>query len=628
MYYDAMRHQNAKVSPLPSPANINNAPSLGGVEVSEVDEEGEQEVSFNLNHTSEDALMLAGRIFVEEGVDFQVPFGSSATALKVSAHDTNPRHYREAMSSDNHAEWYKAMCEEMNSIYANGTWRVVYLPAGKKAVGSQWVYKVKHLPSGAIERFKACIVAQGFSQRPGVDFDETFAPTARWNAVCAILAIVAIDDMHLESVDISSAFLNGIVDAELYIKLPEGFPQQPDKDLACLPGDGPPVGCLLKGLYSLKQGAFLWHKRMHEVFTLLGFTRIISDPCVYVYLRDNVQIIIPVHVDDMTIASTSRPSILKLIDQLREHFDLRHLGPTVGLLGVCVDRDRPNHKLWIHQRPYATDILSCFSMLDSKPVTTPMDPNVKLSKSQSPQTDAEKEEMKNYPYLQATGALLYLALCTRPDIAFTVGVLCCFNSNPGLEHWKAVKHLLRYVRGTLDYKIEYSAAASTPSTNFFTMFSNADHGGNLDNGRSTTGTLLMMAGGAVSWSSRIQTIVAQSTTEAEFVAASESGHELCWLRNFLADIGIPQIGPSNLNMDNQSAISVSKHPEHMGRLKHLDRHWFWLREAVSDKKIAPVYIPTTDMTADLLTKSLTRELVEKFHRKMGIVGEWSQENLR
>lgn len=259
MYYDAMRRQNTKVSPLPPPTNINNAPYLGGVEVSEVDEEGEQEVSFNLNHASEDALMLAGRIFVEEGGpggDFQglrAPFGSSATALKVSAHDTNPRHYREAMSSDNHAEWYKAMCEEMNSIYANGTWRVVYLPAGKKAVGSQWVYQVKHLLSGAIERFKARIVAQGFSQRPGVDFDETFAPTARWNAVRAILAIVAVDDMHLESVDISSAFLNGIVDAKLYIKLPEGFPQQPDKDLARLPGDGPPVGRLLKGLYGLNR---------------------------------------------------------------------------------------------------------------------------------------------------------------------------------------------------------------------------------------------------------------------------------------------------------------------------------------------------------------------------------------
>jgi len=122
------------------------------------------------------------------------------------------------MASDNHAEWYKAMCEEINSIYANGTWRVVYLSAGKKAVGSRWVYKVKHLPSGAIKRFKAHIIAQGFSQHPGVDFDETFAPTARWNAVCAILAIVAVDDMHLESVDISSAFLNGIVDAELYVK--------------------------------------------------------------------------------------------------------------------------------------------------------------------------------------------------------------------------------------------------------------------------------------------------------------------------------------------------------------------------------------------------------------------------
>ena len=194
-------------------------------------------------------------------------------------------------------------------------------------------------------------------------------------------------------------------------------------------------------------------------------------------------------------------------------------------------------------------------------------------------------------------------------------------------HWKAVKHLLRYICGTLDYHIEYSATAADHAPQLFKTFSDADHGRNVDNGRSRTGMVLTIAGGAVSWSSKLQSVVLHSTTEAEFIAASETGHELCWMRNFLDEIGSPQIGPSELRMDNQSAISVTKHPEHMGRLKHLDRHWFWLRQAVFDGKIAPIYIPTVEMTADLLTKSLSRDLVDRFRRMMGIVGEISYDEL-
>ena len=256
-----------------------------------------------------------------------------------------------------------------------------------------------------------------------------------------------------------------------------------------------------------------------------------------------------------------------------------------------------------------------------------MDPNIRLSKSQSPQTP-EEEEMWTIPYIQVTGALLYLALCTWPDIAYSVGVLCRFNSNPGLAHWKAVKHLLHYVHGTLDYHIEYSASAASSSPSPFLAFSDADHGGNLDNGHSTTGSLITIAGGAVSWSSRLQSIVALSTTEAEFVAASETRHELCWLCNFLADIGMPQLKPSHLNMDNQSAISVSKHPKHMGCLKHLNYHWFWLRQVVHDGKVAPAFIPSKDMVADLLTKVLPWEMVDWLRWMMGIVGEPSREELQ
>lgn len=278
------------------------------------------------------------------------------------------------MASENAAEWHKAMVDEMNALKNNGTWRAVYLPAGQRAIGSRWVFKVKHLPDGAIECFKARVVAQGFSQRPGIDFDETFAPTARWAAVRTVLALAAMDNMHLESVDISSAFLHGVIDTELYMKFPEGFPEDVPSDVERKPGDGDACAKLEKGIYGLQQGANLWNRRLHEVLVKLGFTRITSDPCVYVYLRDDTRIIVPIHVDDMTLASKSRQAILKVIDELRGYFKLRHLGPTTGLLGVMVTCDRPKRKLWIDQKAYAIEILSRFHMLDSKAVAMPLDP--------------------------------------------------------------------------------------------------------------------------------------------------------------------------------------------------------------------------------------------------------------
>lgn len=267
-------------------------------------------------------------------------------------------------------------------------------------------------------------------------------------------------------------------------------------------------------------------------------------------------------------------------------------------------------------------------MLDSKAVATPLDPSARLSKADSPQTPEEVKEMHKVPSIQAMGALLYLAMCTRPDIAYAMGVLCLFNACPGPKHWKAAKHLMECICSTLNYKIEYSANAATSFPSHFLAYADADHGGNPDNGHSTTGSVLTIAEGAVSWMSKLQSIIALSTTEAEFVAASKTGCELCWLCNFLADIGTPQSSPLVLNLDNQSAVLVSKQPEPMGRLKHLDCHWFWLRQAVYDGKIKPAYIPSDDMAADLLTKPLARDVVDRLRRKMGIAGEFSRHDLQ
>jgi hypothetical protein len=195
--------------------------------------------------------------------------------------------------------------------------------------------------------------------------------------------------------------------------------------------------------------------------------------------------------------------------------------------------------------------------------------------------------------------LMYLVIATRPDIAHAVGVLCRFMSKPGPAHWKATKHLFRYLRGSVDYRLTYAPDPS--SSQLFTTYSDADHGGNPDNGRSTSAYVVKMGAGAVSWMSRLQSIVALSTTEAEFISAVSAGQEIVWMRSFLGELGCSFDAPSLLLVDNQSAIQVARNPEHHGRMKHLDLRFFWLRDMVNSGVIAVRYIPTADMAADLLT---------------------------
>jgi hypothetical protein len=262
-------------------------------------------------------------------------------------------------------------------------------------------------------------------------------------------------------------------------------------------------------------------------------------------------------------------------------------------------------------------MLENFGMADCKPVSTPMNPGITLTKSMGPPPDAPEDRKFRSTYLSAVGSLLYLSTMTRPDISYAVGVLARFNSNPGQQHWTAVKHLFRYIKGTLDYKLTFGPIS--PSAPLFTTYSDADYGGCKDSGKSTGGYVVMMGGAAVSWRSKIQPTLSQSTTEAEFVAAGEAGKELKWMRNLLNELGYGVTGPSTLYLDNQSAIQVCKNPEHHGRMKHLDLKYFWLRDEVARKKAIKVeYVPTGDQLADILTKPLGRVLVDKFVKLLGL----------
>lgn len=369
-----------------------------------------------------------------------------------------------------------------------------------------------------------------------------------------------------------------------------------------------------EGLYGLKQSGRLWYKKLAATLVQMK-----SDSSVYILDNGIIKVILPVFVDDCTLVSKSKSAIQELKQKLLAKFKLRDLGPTKLLLGVAITRDLSKHSISLSQKHYVEDILERFHMTDCKPVSTPMEPGLRLSVSQSPANDEEKKAMSSVPYINAVGALMYLAIATRPDIAYTVSVLSRFNSNPGPEHWKAVKHLFGYLKGTMDYSLTYSPSPSpSPSKERFEVYSDADHGGNPDTGKSTSAYVIKMGTGAVSWSSKLQSIVALSTTEAEYVSAVSAASEAIWMRQLLTELGYAPPSPSTLHMDNQSAIQVAKNPEHHGRMKHLDLRYYWLRDEVEKGTLAIDYVPTDSMVADILTKSLARVKVEEGCRQLGL----------
>lgn len=319
----------------------------------------------------------------------------------------DPVSFRDTLSRADAEQWTEAALAELLAHLRNGTWTVVELPPGKVDIISRLVFKLKINPDGTIDRYKARHVTQVFSQRPGFDYFEVFAGTPRFEAIRTVLALAACEDLTLRFIDVSNAFLNGEIDAEVYMRQPEGFER----------GGRNVVLRLNKAVYGLKQASRQWKVKLVEILVgQMGFKEIYSDASLYVYSRDGQRIILPVYVDDGMMASNSPQLLDWAVQELSKHVKIRDLGASSFLLGMLIERDRPQRMLAISQRHYILDMLVRYSMDKCESVKTPMNPSTRLSKAQGPQTDAERESMRDVPYAEAVGSLLYLARGTRPNI--------------------------------------------------------------------------------------------------------------------------------------------------------------------------------------------------------------------
>ncbi|MCP4491938.1 MAG: DDE-type integrase/transposase/recombinase [Gammaproteobacteria bacterium] len=514
-----------------------------------------------------------------------------------------PKTMSEATSSPEAALWKEAAQSEYNSLLENKTWDLVELPKGRKVVGCKWVFKVKHNADGSVERYKARLVAKGFTQKYGIDYDETFSPVVRFESVRALIALAAQQGMKLHQMDVTTAFLNGELTEEIFMEQPDGFLVRGKEKHVC---------SLKKSLYGLKQSPRCWNHALHDQLLVLGFAQSDADACIYVKQVNGELVILAVYVDDIILAAKGEETLSELKKQLSGKFKMKDLGELHYFLGVKVQQNL-NGSIWLGQEKYMENMLQKYNMDSCNPVSTPMEVNNnKLQESSS-----EDESADQNLYQSAVGSLLYLAIATRPDISAAVAHVAKFCSNPTQKHWAAVKRIFRYIKGTIHMGLLYRPSQDESGNEVF-GYSDADWAGDTENRRSTSGFVFKLAGAAISWRSKTQTVIALSSAVAEYIALAAATQEAVWLRRLMKNLQQQQNEPTLILEDNTSAISMANNPVFHGRTKHIDIKNHFVREKVKEKVVRLKYCPTKEMVADLMTKALSKELFELQRKGLGL----------
>ena len=542
---------------------------------------------------------------LNEPVDWMMAMEESLMAQMSEMEALEPPSLAVARKSPDWPAWEKAIREELDVLQAAETWETVSEPAGANIIDSKWVFRAKKDAAGVVVRYKARLVAQGFSQVPGVDYFDTFAPVACLASIRTVLAIAAAEDLEIHQIDIKGAYLNGELtnDEKIYMKQPLGYPVSPNLGEVCR---------LKKSLYGLKQAGRRWYQKLVEIMEKLGFKRCDVDQAVFYRRKGSTLIIVLVHVDDCTIAGTSISLILRFKIEIAKYVTITDLGELHWILGIEVKRVRERCTIHLSQRSYIDSMLRRYGFEDLKPVSLPMEASIRLTSAQSPSTTQQIAHMRNIPYQEAVGSLMYASLGTRPDITYAVQTVSRFSKNPGEAHWEAVKRIFRYLKGTKEFWLTYGGPQKE-----LKGYADAD-GSMAEDRHAISGYAFLLRGGAISWAAKRQEIVSLSTTESEYVAVTHASKEAIWLRSLITQLFDIELEPTTLFSDNQSAIALTKDHQYHPRTKHIDIRFHFIRWIIDNGSIRLIYCPTEDMLADTLTKALPSPKVKHFAVELGL----------
>ncbi len=399
--------------------------------------------------------------------------------------------------------------------------------------------------------------------------------------------------------DVDQAFLHGDLKDKIYMEPPYDF----------LGGSREEVWLLKKPLYGLKQAPREWYAKLKGVLLQMGFQPSISDPCLFLGRKKKGHWIL-VYVDDLLIMAPDAEALQEIKNQLHQHFPLKDLGPVTMFLGMEVNRNREAKELTLHQGRYIQDLEKRFAAYDLKRFATPLAVNHKLTAAEEGEERLDGDE--RYPEL--VGCLMYLMICTRPDIAHTLSVLGRFVA-PGRHagrHWKAALRVLGYVLETADMRLTLGGGDSA-----LEGFTDASWADIPTDRRSSQGYCFSLGKGMIRWKATKSPAVALSTCEAELYGGASAAQELMWLKQLMAELGVPQAKPT-LWCDNESTVAHTQDPIFSARSKHIEARYFFIRELIKAGRMDAQHIAGEENPADLFTKPLFQDRHMKLVAMVGL----------
>ena len=522
-----------------------------------------------------------------------------------------PNSFSQAMKSKEKERWIASMNTEHTDLMKHNTWEVLprsSVPAGRKVAKSKWVYKVKLNRDGSIERFKSRFVVCGYSQVKGVDFEHAFSATMRATSLRTLLALAAGERLKLEHFDVTSAFTQSDIDFDVYVEPPLGYDEYKGKVLK-----------LRKSLYGTKQASRMWQLKLRSKLIEMGFVNSTHDPCLF-SKRDGKKImLIGVYVDDIILAHNDDKLLTWFTQEFTgpNGFNAKHVGKLSWFLGMEIDQSS-DYSITINQCQYVDKMIERFVPMTKSSVikhSAPCNP-ITFQALTTATTDAERDQAWRLPYLQLIGSLLYLSTMTRPDIAYHLSILCSFMHYPSPACYHAAIDLLLYIVTTRDRSLNFSGSAKVPAGVDSRMHRHVSANGGLiaysDSswrrpdklGFNSFGYVVYLFGAPVSFASKRLKVVALSSAEAEYAAASYTCREIEFVRHILGNLGFFISGPTVLAVDNQAAIKIAENVGVTGRTKHFADAIHYFRHVVEHRVVVPTFVRTDVQRADGFTKAL------------------------
>jgi hypothetical protein len=574
------------------------------------------------------AFLMLG--ITESSASALMTFGVKEAETRVEKTYTTehePATYQAALKSPQADKWKDAMRQEWQSLVENQTFETVEgnhqgsispnkitdkIMSTEEPIGCKWIYRRKTNPDGTT-RYKARLVIKGYEQKEGIDYDETYAPVSKMATFRLLLALAAQHDWNVDHMDVVTAFLNPKIDRNnIHMSLPPGIdwlemtgPETTELDTIVYEASRAKSLILRKALYGLKQAPRLWYEDIDGFLHSIGFKQSAEDP--NLYLQPGVLLLL--YVDDLLIAYNGIKGH-EIKQLLHTKYKMCDLGPARRFLGIEIEKKKDG--FCISQRTYIETILRRFGLLDAIPAKTPMDPQVDLTNTCCEDKPANRKE-----YLSIVGSLMYAAIGSRPDIAFSVTALSRYNVQPLEMHLTAAKRVLRYLKATSNHSIHYRRL---PHSQLSAVgYTDSDWAGNLKTRKSVGGCVFglgyanwnqeLVTSGLIHWQAKSQSVVALSTLEAEYIACSHATRESLWLRRILEEVATTMViniskGPVPIGCDNQGAIKLITSGVVKQKSKHIDVKYHHVHDEQTKGTVHFQYVTSAANPADLLTKPL------------------------